>query len=177
MSQEKTKRNQELCEYHIKNPKVTYRELGKLFKHTDKDHHLKPLDVSTVVFGDTTHIRQGLDYGNNVNQKLHQWAFDRIRFQVGYKLAEYGINFVLINERGTSHTCPICGSHVNPQGRFFKCPNCNFVTHRDLVGSINIFSKYQEYKVPVVASMAHATGVRFNYHLCCSNLNSRIPQL
>jgi putative transposase len=134
-------------------------------------------DVSTVVYGDTTHIRDNVDYGSKVNQKIHQWGFDRIRFQVAYKLAEYGINFKLINERGTSHTCPVCGHHVNPQGRSFRCPNCNFISHRDVVGSMNIYSKYQEHLVPVVAFMAYATGVRFNYHLCCSGSTLRIPQL
>jgi len=134
-------------------------------------------DVSTVVYGDTTHIRDSIDFRKKVNQKLHQWNFDRIRFQVAYKLAKYGINFKLIDERGTSHTCPVCGHHVNPVGRKFRCINCGFETHRDIAGSMNIYSKYQEPKVPVVASMAHATGVRFNYHLRCSDLPLRIPQL
>jgi putative transposase len=133
-------------------------------------------NVSTVVYGDTTHIRQDCDYGNKANQKIHQWAFSRIRFEVEYKLAEYGINFVPINERGTSHTCPKCGGKVNPNGRRFRCTHCGFECHRDIAGAMNIFSKYQEF-VPVVASMAHATGVRFNYHLRCSDLPLRIPQL
>lgn len=133
-------------------------------------------NVSTVVYGDTTHIRQNCDYGHNANQKIHQWAFSRIRFMVDYKLAEYGIEFVPINERGTSHTCPNCGEHVNPNGRRFKCLHCGFECHRDVAGAMNIFSKYREL-VPVVASMAHATGVRFNPHLCCSSSKMRIPLL
>jgi putative transposase len=122
--------------------------------------------VSTVVYGDTTHIRQGLSLGKKNNQKLHQWTFDRIRFQVTYKLAEYGIGFVLLNERGTSHICPACGTWVNPNGRSFKC-RCGFQSHRDVLGAINILSKYQG-EIPVVAAMALASGVRFNWHLCCS---------
>jgi putative transposase len=134
-------------------------------------------DVSTVVYGDTTHIRQDCDYGNKANQKIHQWAFDRIRFQVEYKLAEYGIKFMPQNERGTSHTCPRCGSHVNPNGRRFRCKVCGFECHRDIAGSMNILSKYLESeKIPVVAAMAPATGVRFNWHLRCSLSKVRIPR-
>lgn len=123
-------------------------------------------NVSVVVFGDTTNIRQSVNYGKFSNQKIHQWAFDRIRNQVQYKLAEYGMNFILQDERDTSHTCPACGKRVNPNGRNFRCPFCGFQAHRDIVGGINILSKYQG-QAPVVASMAHATGVRFNYHLRC----------
>ena len=123
--------------------------------------------ISTVIYGDTTHILQGhKKYGRKINQKLHQWAFSRIRFQVAYKLAEYGINLILVNERGTSHTCPVCGARVNPNGRSFKC-HCGFQAHRDVLGAINILSKYQG-AIPVVAAMAPASGVRFNWHLCCS---------
>jgi putative transposase len=131
-------------------------------------------NVSTVVYGDTTNIRQGVDWGNKANQKLHQWNYNRMRTQVQYKLAEYGINFILQNERGTSHTCPKCGAHVNPNGRRFKCKICGFEAHRDIAGAMNILSKYQG-QVPVVAGMAHATGVRFNPHLCCSDSKPENP--
>jgi putative transposase len=131
-------------------------------------------NVSTVVYGDTTNIRQDTDWGNKANQKLHQWNFNRIRTQIQYKCAEYGINFVLQDERGTSHTCPRCGAHVNPNGRIFRCRVCGFEAHRDIAGAMNIFSKYQGH-VPVVASMAHATGVRFNSHLCCSDSKPENP--
>lgn len=120
-------------------------------------------NVSTVVFGDTTHIRQNIDYGKKNNQKLHQWAFNKIRFQISYKLNQAGIKFILIDEHNTSHTCPQCHSKVNPNGRSFKC-SCGFQAHRDAVGAINIYSKYQGDN-PVVAEMAPASGIRFNYQL------------
>jgi putative transposase len=132
-------------------------------------------NVSTVVYGDTTNILNNAKFGHKTNQKVHQWSFGRTRFQIEYKLGEYGIKFVLQNERGTSHTCPACGKRVNPNGRRFKCKHCGFIAHRDVVGSINILSKYQEC-APVVAYMAHATGVRYHPHLCCS-ASPRIPCL
>jgi putative transposase len=163
------KKNLDKCDRRIKDVE---HKITRCFVETCKRD-----DVSIVVYGDTTHIRDNTHYGHKVNQKIHQWTFDRTRTQIAYKLAEYGIKFVLVNERGTSHTCPVCGSHVNPNGRRFRCSVCNFIAHRDITGAINIFSKYQEPKVSVVASMAHATGVRFNYHLRCSDLPLRIPCL
>jgi putative transposase len=165
----------------IKSKQAKLRKMDRRIK--DVEHKItrhfvetcKRDNVSTVVYGDTTHIRDNMDFGHKTNQKTHQWTFSRIRIQVEYKLAESGINFVLQEERGTSHTCPACGKRVNPNGRRFKCKHCGFIAHRDVVGSINILSKYQEC-APVVAYMAHATGVRYHPHLCCS-ASPRIPCL
>ena len=35
----------------------------------------KAKKVETIVIGDIKHIRQSIDYGKKVNQKLHQWSF------------------------------------------------------------------------------------------------------
>ncbi|MGA2305183.1 MAG: zinc ribbon domain-containing protein [Acidimicrobiales bacterium] len=45
----------------------------------------------------------------------------------------------MVDERGTSSTCPRCGSKVTkPKGRTFRCPSCTLVAHRYLVGAANI---------------------------------------
>jgi transposase len=55
------------------------------------------------------------------------------------KAALAGIEIELVNERGTSSTCPRCGARVpKPKGRRFYCPSCNLSAHRDLVGATNI---------------------------------------
>ncbi|MGH3068534.1 MAG: zinc ribbon domain-containing protein [Streptosporangiaceae bacterium] len=49
---------------------------------------------------------------------------------------------MLVDERGTSSTCPHCGRRVpRPAGRVFSCPQCGFTGHRDLVGGANIASR------------------------------------
>lgn len=45
---EKKERNQDLYEYHLKCPEISYKELGRIFKYYDKEHHLKPLDPAQV---------------------------------------------------------------------------------------------------------------------------------
>ncbi|MGH9004109.1 MAG: zinc ribbon domain-containing protein [Acidimicrobiia bacterium] len=48
----------------------------------------------------------------------------------------------LVDERGTSSTCPACQRRVpKPTSRRFSCPFCAFQGHRDLVGAHNIAAK------------------------------------
>src|ERR1039458_3864568 len=55
------------------------------------------------------------------------------------KAALAGIEVALVDERGTSSTCPRCGARVaKPKGRTFHCGTCTLVAHRDLVGAANI---------------------------------------
>src|SRR4029453_7659065 len=55
------------------------------------------------------------------------------------KAEQAGIRVDLVEERGTSSTCPACRQRVpKPRGRRFTCPPCRFRGHRDLVGATNI---------------------------------------
>ncbi|WP_442875775.1 zinc ribbon domain-containing protein [Actinoallomurus sp. NBC_01490] len=46
---------------------------------------------------------------------------------------------MLVDERGTSSTCPACHRRVpKPEDRNFTCIRCGFSGHRDLVGGANI---------------------------------------
>ena len=44
------------------------------------------------------------------------------------------------SERGTSRKSPVCGWKQKVQGRNWRCrnPQCTFVGHRDIVGSVNM---------------------------------------
>ncbi|MDP9207647.1 MAG: transposase, partial [Actinomycetota bacterium] len=62
------------------------------------------------------------------------------------KAEQAGIGVRLVDERGTSSTCPACRRRVpKPSGRRFHCPHCTFNGHRDghrdLVGAANIAAK------------------------------------
>ena len=129
---------------------------------------LQQAGVQTLVIGDVRDIRMNLDYGNKVNQKLHQWTFGAIRWQLSYKWEHIGGTILLQEERGTSSTCPKCNQRRKPNGRSFKC-GCGFCAHRDAVGAINIRKKYQDCG-PVVGVMAPPLrGLRYHPHLACSS--------
>jgi putative transposase len=129
---------------------------------------LQKAGVQTLVIGDVRDIRTDLDYGKKTNQKLHQWTFGAMRWQLSYKWEAIGGKVVLQEERGTSSTCPVCGKRQKPNRRSFRCSHCGFQAHRDAVGAINIRRKYQDCG-PVVGVMTPPTrGVRYSPRPVCS---------
>lgn len=121
--------------------------------------------IHTLVIGDVKNIRNSINYGAKVNQKLHQWAFAKTTWMLKYKWERLGGEVVMQNEAYTSQTCPQCGSLNKPNGRQYHCSICGFEYHRDGVGAVNIRQKYRK-ETSVFGNMALPVGVRFNPHLC-----------
>ena len=106
--------------------------------------------VSKVVIGDLKGIRESKIPEHFKNKKKinamiqNFWSFDIFKKKLQNKCDEFGIELILINERGTSSTCPACGARVKPNDRKFKCSKCGYENDRDVVGSINILKKYNQ---------------------------------
>lgn len=113
--------------------------------------------AATIVIGDLTGIRDGMDYGEKMNQRLHQWAFRRFTEKIEYKADRYGIEVVFEPERDTSKTCPQCGDKNATSTRRYRCTSCGLECHRDVVGAMNIRAKYQR---PDGWKSGHLEGVR-----------------
>ena len=127
---------------------------------------MKNKKVSTLVVGDLNGYRIDNDCGSKRNQENHSWLYHKITWMLGYKCARAGIEMVLQEESYTSQTCPKCFNRKKPKGRNYVCSKCDFVGHRDLVGAVNIRSKYLGvFGLQVVAGMAPAFGVRYNSHI------------
>jgi hypothetical protein len=74
--------------------------------------------------------------------RLRQWRRTHLVQALLDKAELAGIVVRLVDERGTSSTCPACHRRVpKPSGREFRCPTCTFRGHRDLVGAHNIAAK------------------------------------
>ena len=122
--------------------------------------------IETIVIGDIKHIRRSIQYGKKRNEKLHQWAFSKIRDMITYKAKAVGINVDTQDEAYTSQTCPSCSNRKKPNKRNYKCSKCGWHGHRDLVGASNILTAYQGWLFnPVVGVVVSPTGVRFDPHL------------
>jgi Putative transposase DNA-binding domain len=79
------------------------------------------------------------DAGRTQNLRLRQWRRTHLLRALRDKATRVGLVVRLVDERGTSSTCPACRRRVpKPQGRRFRCPHCNLQGHRDLVGAQNI---------------------------------------
>jgi hypothetical protein len=94
-----------------------------------------------LVVGDPTGITDR-NVGRVQNLRLRRWRRTHLLQALRDKAERAGIVVRLVDERGTSSTCPSCRRRVpKPRGREFRCPHCKFQGHRDLVGARNIAAK------------------------------------
>ncbi len=96
--------------------------------------------VGQLAVGDVRDIADGVNLGQQANQKIANWTHGKLRTYLAYKAAAKGITVELVSEAYTSQTCPNCGERYKPRGRVYRCPACGFRSHRDAVGAANIRS-------------------------------------
>ncbi|MGN9808665.1 RNA-guided endonuclease InsQ/TnpB family protein [Micromonospora sp. BQ11] len=83
-----------------------------------------------------------LDAGRRHNLRLRQWQIGRLLQVLTDKAALARITVRLVDERGTSSTCPACRRRVpKPRGRTLSCPHCALFGHRDLVAAASIATR------------------------------------
>jgi putative transposase len=75
---------------------------------------------------------------------VSRWNHGKIRRYVEYKTEAKGIAVTLVEERHTTQACPNCSHRHKPKGRIYRCPACGFQAHRDVVGQINILSRFKK---------------------------------
>jgi putative transposase len=97
--------------------------------------------IGTLLVGDLIGIT-AQDAGRVQNLRLRQWRRTHLLQALRDKAEQAGIIVRLVDERGTSSTCPACHRRIaKPSGRRFRCPHCGLQEHRDLVGAANIAAK------------------------------------
>ena len=127
--------------------------------------------VGDVFIGDPHGVRKHRR-GRKHNQRMSQWEYGRDKNYLHQKLNRKGIASFTGSERGTSSRCPQCGHKHKPKGRVWRCKQCGFTGHRDLVGSVNMhednfekltkFPSLQDvtYLRPRCLSWRQATGMK-----------------
>jgi IS605 OrfB family transposase len=81
--------------------------------------------------------------GRQHNQRTRDWLIGRLIAMLEDKAEVAGIGLALVDERGTSSTCPACRSRVpKPAGRLLACPSCQFTGHRDLAAVATIAARH-----------------------------------
>jgi len=96
--------------------------------------------VTTLIVGKLTGIREGKDFGNAGNQQFHRWPHLEIRRQLTYKGEEVGIKVQERSEAYTSITCCLCGQ-TNKASRvkrgLFVCQSCGQTMNADVNAGFN----------------------------------------
>ena len=83
-----------------------------------------------------------LDAGRRHNQRTRDWRIGHLITVLKDKAEAAGISLRLVDERGTSSTCPACHRRVpKPAGRVLACPACQFTGHRDLSAAATIAAR------------------------------------
>jgi transposase len=97
--------------------------------------------IGTLTVGDPRGVLRH-DAGPRHNLRLRQWQVGRAFRVLHDKALLAGIVVHLVDERGTSSTCPRCRCRVpKPRGRVLTCPACTFSGHRDLAAAATIATR------------------------------------
>ncbi|MET7399323.1 transposase [Dactylosporangium sp. NPDC005572] len=97
--------------------------------------------VGTLAVGDPRGVLQ-VDAGRRHNLRLRQWQVGRAIAVLRDKAELAGITVRLVDERGTSSTCPTCRRRVRkPAGRTMTCTTCHTTGHRDLFAAATIATR------------------------------------
>ncbi|MFF5076738.1 RNA-guided endonuclease InsQ/TnpB family protein [Actinoplanes sp. NPDC000266] len=97
--------------------------------------------IGTLTVGDPRGVLD-LPAGRRHNLRLRQWQIGRTLQILQDKAAMAGIQVHLVDERGTSSTCPHCRKKITkPRGRTMTCRHCQFAGHRDLAAAFTIAAR------------------------------------
>jgi putative transposase len=119
--------------------------------------------AGTLAVGDPRGVLN-LDAGRRHNQRTRDWRIGHLITALKDKAQAAGISLQLVDERGTSSTCPACWSRIpKPTGRLLTCQACQFTGHRDLTAAANIAARHGGGTTPVIP--AGVTHRRAGAHL------------
>jgi putative transposase len=119
--------------------------------------------VGTLAVGDPRGVLK-LDAGRRHNQRTRDWRIGHLITVLTDKAEAAAISVQLMDERGTSSTCPACRSRIpKPAGRALTCPACQFTGHRDLTAAASIAARLGGGTTPVIP--ADVTHRRAGAHL------------
>jgi putative transposase len=98
--------------------------------------------VGTLAVGDPRGVLS-LKAGRRHNQRTRDWRIGHLIAVLKDKAEAAGISLALVDERGTSSTCPACRARIpKPPGRVLACPGCQFTGHRDLSAAASIAARH-----------------------------------
>jgi IS605 OrfB family transposase len=94
-----------------------------------------------VAVEDLEGIRDRTRFRKAQRDRASKWAFGELRQFVEYKCEMHGVDFVAVDPRNTSRTCPECG-YIDKANRAtcgtFLCRECGHFDHADVAAAKNI---------------------------------------
>jgi len=137
---------------YIKGVKRAIEKHGERIRNISWDYSHKVGDLiadlafnhnPAIILEDLDKLRDNARKDKRFNKKLTHWFYRRIQFCIDYEARERGLGVLRVNPRGTSSTCPRCGSKLTDNGhRTLKCGKCGFIGDRDVAATVNLFKRF-----------------------------------
>ena len=131
-------------------------------------------NVSRIIIGDITHIRDEKNIGRINNQKFHKWPFGRITNLLSYKAEDRGIDIDTQEEKYTSQCSPYAKEVSEEYARKSNRKHRGLYVvegkayNADCVGAYNILKKYLcrigHKTIPAVVGLDTPKAYRWNSH-------------
>jgi len=168
----KTRRRARLVEArHRRRVRQTQHEAAKTLIGWAVQHR-----IGTLTIGDPRGVL-AQDAGRRHNLRLRQWQIGRAIAVLQDKAALAGIVVHLVDERGTSSTCPSCRRRIGkPRGRRMSCQHCTFVGHRDVAAASTIATRTPGGAITTPPIVGVVTHRRVGRHLPGAGLSRRDPR-
>ena len=166
-----SKRYNQICRQEARQIKHRLHIISKEFVELCEEK-----DVTHIVLGDLTGIRDNIDYSDRLNQQLHNWNFAQLIDFIKYKAERRGITVEFISEQYTSQTCCSCGTvdKSNRKTRGLYVCKCGNKINADRNGANNILTRYLRHRssgsvaLPVVTLVLSRTDAHclriYNQH-------------
>jgi putative transposase len=92
-----------------------------------------------ILMEDLNGIRRRINYGRQMNRRLHTWNFRRLQLYIEYKAKLEDLPVEYVNPKGTSSLCPTCGEKLIALNgcRLVKC-KCGYQNDRDVTACVNV---------------------------------------
>ncbi len=149
-SQNWKKERTKLQKVHTKIGNVRKDFLHKTATVISKNHALvciEDLQVSNMsrsAAGTTEQPGKKVRQKSGLNRSILDQGWNQLRNLLDYKLRWKGGMLLVVPPHHTSQTCPSC-KHVSPDNRktqsLFRCVDCKYENHADIVGAINILER------------------------------------
>lgn len=112
---------------------------------TEVDRLIKKIDLTEVKticvenLKKVKHNKRG-KFSRRVNRLLSFWLYARVIQRLRQICELYGVLLLVKSPYKTSQRCPLCGKidRRNRNADKFKCTNCGFEQHADIVGALNL---------------------------------------
>lgn len=131
-------KSSQLCKIGNKEERFVTDVMHKLSRHIVE--WVNQFEKPCIVFEDLKDMRDSINYGSQLNRRLHALPFGLIQTYITYKANFDEIPVVKIDPAYTSQECLQCGhtSRSNRNKKRFKCVECGFQDHSDRKASVSI---------------------------------------